>query len=141
MLRSPVLKKVSTFAATAYLALFIGATQTFAAEIPNIAPTGNPGSVKPFDIGQFFTNGIQTAVNLIFFIAGAAAIIYLIWAGIKYITSGGDATKAATARSAIINAVIGIAVIIGAYTLINIASGLNEAVIDVNDGAQDFNTN
>jgi succinate dehydrogenase/fumarate reductase cytochrome b subunit len=107
-----------------------------AAPPPEIVPTGSvTGS---FSIVNFLKNGVGTAINLIFFLAGAAAIIYLIWAGIKYITAGGDTKKAGEARTAIINAVIGIAVIIGAFTLINVAFGVNNVVNGIEDGEQTF---
>ncbi len=43
--------------------------------------------------------------------------IYLIVAGIQYITSGGNATKAMVARTAIINAIIGIILVILAFSI------------------------
>jgi hypothetical protein len=47
------------------------------------------------------------------------AVIYLVISGIQYITSGGDATKAENARKGIVNAVIGIVVILVALLIIN----------------------
>jgi|GEM_PF-1327923 len=109
------------------------------ADVPNLnSGSGSASSTSAINVHDFFQNTVQTAINLIFFLAGAAAIIYLIWAGIKYITAGGDTKKAGEARQAIINAVIGIAVVVGAYTLINIAFGINNTVSSVSGGAQTF---
>ena len=66
-------------------------------------------------------------------------MFYLIWAGIKYITAGGDGKKAGEARSAIVNAVIGLAIVLGAYTLINFAFGINTVVSNQSSGATTIN--
>jgi hypothetical protein len=56
--------------------------------------------------------------TIIAYIAGAAAIIVIIIGGIRFITSNGDSNKVATARSTILNAAIGLVVIVLARTLI-----------------------
>ncbi|GIW62168.1 MAG: hypothetical protein KatS3mg089_1020 [Patescibacteria group bacterium] len=54
-------------------------------------------------------------------IAGAlVAIIFLIWGGIKWITSGGDKTKVESARYTIIGAIIGLIVVFGSFLIINL---------------------
>ncbi|MBI2263526.1 hypothetical protein HY373_00515 [Candidatus Berkelbacteria bacterium] len=62
---------------------------------------------------------IQSVVNLILSVAGLVALVYLVFSGISYITAGGDAEKATSARTGIINAVIGVAVIIAALAIFN----------------------
>ncbi len=65
------------------------------------------------------TNGVIIKVtNIIAYIAGIAAVIILVVSGIQFITSGGDSAKVATARKTIIGALVGIAVIVLAHTLI-----------------------
>ncbi len=54
---------------------------------------------------------ISTAVNILTVVVGAAAVIALIWAGFKYITSAGDTNKIANAKSTLIYAIVGIAVV------------------------------
>jgi hypothetical protein len=137
MLLPKLATKLTVATVVAFNALTFGTSSALAANPPSIAPT--TGTIdKGFNFIDFFTNGVKSIINLVFFLAGAAAIIYLIWAGIKYITSGGDTKKAGEARTAILNAVIGIAVVIGAYTLINIAFGLNNAVSSLESTAQPF---
>jgi len=64
-------------------------------------------------------NGILLKVtNIIALVAGIAAIIIIIISGINFMTSGGDSAKVASARSALIGALIGIAVIVLARALI-----------------------
>ena len=66
-------------------------------------------------------------------IALALAVIYLIYAGVQYITSGGSPDKAKAARAGIINAIIGIVVIVASYAIIrfgvSIGITVNDAVI------------
>ncbi|PIZ61588.1 hypothetical protein COY17_04155 [Candidatus Saccharibacteria bacterium CG_4_10_14_0_2_um_filter_52_9] len=64
-------------------------------------------------------NGILLNVaDIVAFAAGAAAIILIIVAGIRYITSGGNAEKIASAKNTIIGAMVGIVVIVLARSLI-----------------------
>jgi hypothetical protein len=65
------------------------------------------------------TNGIITkAVQLIALITGIAAVIVIIIAGIRFVLSGGDATKVATAKSTILYAVVGLIVAALAQSLV-----------------------
>jgi heme/copper-type cytochrome/quinol oxidase subunit 2 len=50
--------------------------------------------------------------------AGIAAVIVIIFSGFQYVTSDGDAQKAANARSGIIGAVIGLVIIAVAQTIV-----------------------
>lgn len=62
-------------------------------------------------------------------IAAIVAFVMLIWYGIQYLTAGGDDAKATGARKGIVNAVIGIIVIIAAYVLIGVASNLGTNLV------------
>lgn len=60
-------------------------------------------------------NGILRKITtIVAVIAGIAAVIILIVGGMEYITSGGDAQKAAGARSTIIGALVGLVIIAAA---------------------------
>lgn len=64
-------------------------------------------------------NGIIVkATNLIALIAGIAAVIIIIIAGISFITSSGDASKVSRARESIIYASVGLVVIVLARAII-----------------------
>jgi hypothetical protein len=66
------------------------------------------------------SNGlVRTIANVIAVVAGATAVIVIIISGLRYITSGGDPAKAASARSALIFAVAGIVVIVLADSIIS----------------------
>jgi len=60
---------------------------------------------------------LQRVVNFILGIAGGIAVIYLIWAGIQYITGGAKGAQAA--KDAIVNAIIGVVVILLSYVIVN----------------------
>lgn len=88
-----------------------------------------PGTVSTISSpGNILQNIAGSAINILLFLAGAAAVIYLIWAGIKYMSSGGDAKKAGEARTAILNAVIGIIVVVTTWTIISVAFSVNTVI-------------
>jgi len=71
---------------------------------------------------------IGLIVTWLLAIAAVIAFVYLVMSGISYITAGGDAEKATKARTGILNAVIGIAVIALAYIIMRFAIGLGGAI-------------
>ena len=76
---------------------------------PNGVPTSVAGS-----------NGIfRTVVNVLLFIVGAISVIMLIWGGIRYTTSGGNANSVTAAKNTIMYAIIGLVVAIFAYAIVN----------------------
>jgi len=60
--------------------------------------------------GSGVTSAISAAVTILSVVIGAAAIIMILISGFRYMTSGGDSTKVAAAKSALIYALVGIAV-------------------------------
>ncbi|HKR82323.1 MAG TPA: pilin [Candidatus Saccharimonadales bacterium] len=61
---------------------------------------------------------ITNVVNILTIIIGAAAVIMIIVGGFKYITSGGDSSKSASARTTIISAIIGLAIVALAQVIV-----------------------
>lgn len=59
-------------------------------------------------------------VNLIFIIAVIAALLYLIYGGFRWLTSGGDKQAVGAARDHIIAAIIGLVVIFLSYFILQI---------------------
>lgn len=102
--------------------------------------TITPGTVSAISSpGKILKNIAGSAINILLFLAGAAAVIYLIWAGIKYMSSGGDAKKAGEARTAILNAVIGIIVVVTTWTIISVAFSVNTVIQQVTTSEIDPN--
>ena len=60
---------------------------------------------------------LSWVVNVSFLLATFATFLYLLFAGLKYITAGGDAGKVGAAQQSITNAVIGLVVVILAWTV------------------------
>lgn len=50
-------------------------------------------------------------------VGGIAFIIYLVWGGIEYLTSGGDKAKISDAQTKITSSVIGIAILVASYAI------------------------
>ncbi len=72
------------------------------------------------------TNVFRVAAQILTIIAGALAVIMVIYAGIKYTTSGGDASKVASAKQALIYALVGVAIVILSQLLINFVIGTSK---------------
>ncbi len=56
--------------------------------------------------------------NIVSYIAGAAAVILIIVAGVRYITSGGDSNAISGAKNTLIGALIGLVIVALARVLI-----------------------
>jgi hypothetical protein len=57
--------------------------------------------------------------NFLLGFVGAAAMILAIWAGFRWMTAGDDEEAVASSRKILINALIGIAVVVSSYTIVN----------------------
>ncbi|WKZ30583.1 MAG: pilin [Candidatus Dojkabacteria bacterium] len=79
--------------------------------IPDIKNTKYLQNIEFFEI-------ISSFLDLLLIIVVIASVFYLVLAGLKYITSGGDAGKTKEAQSAIMNVIIGLIVAISAYFLV-----------------------
>ncbi|MEX1051943.1 MAG: hypothetical protein WEC83_00975 [Patescibacteria group bacterium] len=84
--------------------------------------------------GGGFSPLLGRIIGIVLFIAALMAFGYLIVSGFQYITAGGDAAKAQIARQGIINALIGILVIVVSYTLLTYVGN----ILDVGGGANGF---
>lgn len=61
---------------------------------------------------------VSAAINVFGFLVGFAAVIMMMVGGYKYITSAGDANKAAQAKSTIMYALIGVALVVVSQVLL-----------------------
>lgn len=89
-------------------------------------------SLTPAQTTTTFGALASSVIKIILWIAAVAAILYLLWSGVMYITAGGDDDKATSARKGIINAIIGIVVVVGAYYIFSASSSLGS---NINTGA------
>jgi hypothetical protein len=63
-------------------------------------------------------HAVATAVTILSYIAGVAAVIMVIVGGIRYITSGGDSNNISSAKNTVIYALIGLVVALLARTIV-----------------------
>ena len=69
-------------------------------------------------------NILEVIQNIILAIGLGIAVIVLIWGGVQHMTAGGDASKVDIARKVILNAIIGIAIILAAAFIIAVVQGM-----------------
>ena len=62
---------------------------------------------------------VTTALNIFVTVVILTAVVYIILMGIKFVTSGGDTSKASEAQKGITFAIIGIIVALGASIIVN----------------------
>lgn len=86
------------------------------APIPNISISPPAQGYK--DVGNFVTS----VLTLAFTIAVLVVLVMLIWGAFEWITSGGDKEAVGHARTRIINALIGLAVLAVAFALAKVAA-------------------
>jgi succinate dehydrogenase/fumarate reductase cytochrome b subunit len=89
----------------------------------------------PFDITpgdnatDTFTGLVGTVITWVLAVVAVIAFVYLIISGVNYITAGGDAEKATKARTGIINAIIGIVVVVLSYFILSFAVSLGKNLV------------
>jgi hypothetical protein len=66
---------------------------------------------------------IKNVLFPVYFWAAALAVIVIVAAGFMYVLSSGDAAKVGRAKNAIIGAVVGLIVVLMAFTITNIILG------------------
>ncbi|MCX6811221.1 MAG: pilin [Candidatus Berkelbacteria bacterium] len=86
-----------------------------------IVPEGSRARI-PNPLGNTGIQGLITNIfNIAYGVAGVVAVAYLIVGGYQYITSQGNPEATATAKSTIINSIIGLIVILASYLIIRFA--------------------
>lgn len=65
---------------------------------------------------------IQFGISFLLLIATLLALVFLIWGGIQWITSGGDKAGIETARKKITFAVIGLVVVFSSFFILSVIS-------------------
>ena len=85
---------------------------------PNQGPSG-PDLIGYGDTTLRLEDFIISILNIIIGLLALITVIILIYAGFQYLTSGGDADKAKTARKTIEYALIGLVIIVFAAVITN----------------------
>lgn len=84
------------------------------------APSGVPTATGDGALGDV----LSFVVNSLMFVGIIAALGFLMWGGIKWITSNGDKEKLDSARKTIIFSIIGLVVILLAFFIIRAISSI-----------------
>lgn len=71
------------------------------------------------DIGKL----INSILTYVIYLAGIIAVIYLVYSGILYMTAAGNPDAAKKGQQGIVNAIIGIVVVILAYVIVKAVGG------------------
>lgn len=73
--------------------------------------------------GNSLSHTVANVVNLISILAGIIAVIVIIVTGIRFITSGGDASGVAAAKSGLIYALVGLVIVALAQFIVHFVLG------------------
>ena len=84
-------------------------------EIPEGTASGLPNQTSITDI-------LIVIINILLAIAGLVAVIFLIVGGFRYITAGGNEEASDSAKKTIVNAIIGIVIIILSFVIVRVIS-------------------
>lgn len=117
------MKKFIAFAVTTSLTLAVLVTIGIAPDIAAQSPVQDGvnaarGSGVP---GALFGGSgiISTITNVLLFIVGALAVIMIIFGGIRYATSAGNASAVTAAKNTILYAIVGLIVAFLAFAAVN----------------------
>lgn len=119
-----VLTPATVLAPVAFAAGSCGSANTSKGQVlQGIGQTGSDCDDKPVK------SAFASIVQILSFVVGAVAIIMIIVSGFRYITSGGDSAKVGTAKSALIYALVGIAVAALAQVLVHYIANQAEKIV------------
>ena len=114
------------FITTITASVFVIATLLVTGVAPNAAAQGAAQSGAEAARGTgvpstlFGDAGIVTTVtNVLLFIVGALAVIMIIWGGIRYATSAGNAANVTAAKNTILYAIVGLIIAFLAFAAVN----------------------
>lgn len=120
------MKKV-TGILTAFSSFLALAPKTFAQNGDSLNPCeGANGILNAACAGQGLSLGqvLGFVITIAFVIAVLVALMFLLWGGIKWITSGGDKAGVEGARNQIIAAIIGLIIVFLSFFILNLVLGL-----------------
>ena len=90
------------------------------AALPNPTPPVSGGAITLAEI----QDRIEQIAKFLIVVGVVLAVIFIIWGGIAYMFAGGDETKAGTAKTRILNGIIGAAVVLAVGVILQTVAGL-----------------
>jgi uncharacterized sodium:solute symporter family permease YidK len=114
-------KKFGAFAAvaTSLVMAFFANSSAGALSLMDVVNGNFRGEGQPTELFGSQAAIIPRAINLMLFAVGVLAIFMLIWGGLRYVLSGGDAGRVKDAKNTILYAIIGLVVAILGYAIVN----------------------
>ncbi|MFF5228692.1 helix-turn-helix domain-containing protein [Dactylosporangium sp. NPDC000521] len=91
--------------------------------VVQVVAAGMDGTADSIDGSSDLTGPnatIAAIVDVLSFIVGALAVVMIIVGGIRYVTSGGDASSVASAKSIIIYAIVGLLIALMAHAIVQL---------------------
>lgn len=85
---------------------------------PNTTQIGFPNLITRFSGGDFAADAFGFILDILTTIGGIVAFAYLIYGGVKFITSGGNPASVEEGKKIIIGSVVGVLIIAVAYVLV-----------------------
>ena len=110
----------SAIATTSYLALATSALATGGGQVNPCPGAGQFSKLCNLNANQIGPI-VGAAVTFILIVAVLIALFFLIFGGIRWITSGGDKAKVESARGTIIAAIIGLVIAFLAFFILSLA--------------------
>ena len=98
----------------------IGAGLTYLLVASSVYAQAPSGFYNPQLTNQNINKFPETITSTLLFVAATIAVIYLIFGGIKYITSKGDRAGVEAARRHIISAVVGLVIVLMVYFIFGV---------------------
>lgn len=89
------------------------------------ATTGSTLNINSLPNSQggkdFADSAWHAALNIVFGLSAVIAVMLIVINGLQYISAGGDAQKTAQAKQGILYAVVGLIIVIMAFSIVNFA--------------------
>lgn len=99
--------------------MFVNLLAATASEVGDRACYIAGGGALGCGTGLFAPGGFaSTAINTVIFIVGAVSVLMVIYGGLRYVLSGGDAAGIKGARDTILYALVGLAISILSYGIV-----------------------
>jgi hypothetical protein len=100
------------------IAAFADESDTRALSGKDLNPLGHT------DLIQFLVALLDVVIR----IGMVLLVVMFVWTGFQYVTAGGNASKVSNAHKAFMYSIIGAALVLGAFVIINVLQGTIDAV-------------
>jgi hypothetical protein len=90
--------------------------------LDNTPNPGLPGKIKGDNTTGTFSGTVYGIIQIVLSVVGLIAVAYIIYGGFRYVTSAGDEKAVGEAKKTILNAIIGLIVVILSYVLVRVVT-------------------